>query len=155
MDDYIASYAQYISSYAKLVEFCKEHSLCHVISKKGKRNKPRYAAAIITGKGSQSALKSGTFNVTEEQLKKADIIHKELLEIRKKLNMPLTGDEIEYMALEWHVQRNFITVNDIKSLTYIPADVKEKKVYKRGDWAYVFCRLKDVIEKKNLLRNAA
>ena len=69
--------------------------------------------------------------------------------------MPLTGDEIEYMALEWHVQRNFITVNDIKSLTYIPTDVKEKKVYKRKDWAYVFSRLKDVIEKKNLLRNAA
>ena len=150
MDDYITSYAQYLPSYTGLVEFCQTHSLCHVTTNKGERNKPRYAAAIITGKGCQSALKAGTFSFTEEQLKAADTIHKELLEIRKKLNMPLTGDEIEYMATEWHVQRNFISIADIKSLTYIPTDVREKKVYNRKDWAFIFSRLKDVVAKKSL-----
>ena len=154
MDDYINSYAQDIPCYARLVEFCQTHSLCHVTTKKGERNKPRYAAAIITGKGCQSALKAGTFNFTDEQFKAADTIHKELLEIRKKLNMPLTGDEIEYMATEWHVQRNFISVADIKSLTYIPTDVREKKVYNRKDWAFVFSRLKDVVAKKSLGKTA-
>lgn len=154
MDDYINSYAQDIPSYAGLVEFCQTHSLCHVATNKGERNKPRYAAAIITGKGCQTALKAGTFNFTDEQFKAADTIHKELLEIRKKLNMPLTGDEIEYMATEWHVQRNFISIADIKSLTYIPTDVKEKKVYNKKDWAYIFARLRDVISKKNLNKAA-
>lgn len=154
MDDYINSYAQDIPCYARLVEFCQTHSLCHVTTNKGERNKPRYAAAIITGKGCQSALKAGTFSFTEEQFKAADTIHKELLEIRKKLNMPLTGDEIEYMATEWHVQRNFISIADIKSLTYIPTDVREKKVYNRKDWAFVFSRLKDVVAKKSLGKTA-
>lgn len=154
VDDYINSYAQGLPSYAKLIEFCKTHTLCHVTSNKGERNKPRYAAAIITGKGCQSALKSGTFTFTDEQLKEADTIHKELLEIRKKLNMPLTGDEIEYMASEWHVQRNFISAADIKTLTYIPTDVREKKVYNKKDWAYIFARLRDVISKKNLNKAA-
>lgn len=150
MDDYINSYAQYLPSFTKLVEFCKTHTLCHVTTNKGERNKPRYAAAIITGKGCQGALKAGTFTFTDEQLKEADTIHKELLEIRKKLNMPLTGDEIEYMAAEWHVQRNFISAADIKALAYIPTDVREKKVYNKKDWAYIFARLRDVISKKNL-----
>ena len=154
MDDYINSYAQDIPYYAGLVEFCQTHSLCHVTTSKGERNKPRYAAAIITGKGCQSTLKAGTFSFTEEQFKAADTIHKELLEIRKKLNMPLTGDEIEYMATEWHIQRNFISIADIKSLTYIPTDVREKKVYNRKDWAFVFSRLKDVIAKKSLGKTA-
>lgn len=154
MDDYINSYAQDIPCYAGLVEFCQTHSLCHVTTSKGERNKPRYAAAIITGKGCQSKLKAGTFSFTEEQFKAADTIHKELLEIRKKLNMPLTGDEIEYMATEWHIQRNFISIADIKSLTYIPMDVREKKVYNRKDWAFVFSRLKDVIAKKSLGKTA-
>ena len=154
MDDYINSYAQDIPCYSRLVEFCQTHSLCHVTTNKGERNKPRYAAAIITGKGCQSALKAGTFSFTEEQFKAADTIHKELIEIRKKLNMPLTGDEIEYMATEWHVQRNFISIADIKSLTYIPTDVREKKVYNRKDWAFVFSRLKDVVAKKSLGKTA-
>lgn len=154
MDDYINSYAQDIPCYARLVEFCQTHSLCHVTTNKGERNKPRYAAAIITGKGCQSALKAGTFSFTEEQFKAADTIHKELVEIRKKLNMPLSGDEIEYMATEWHVQRNFISIADIKSLTYIPTDVREKKVYNRKDWAFVFSRLKDVVAKKSLGKTA-
>lgn len=154
VDDYISSYAQDLPSYAKLIEFCKTHTLCHVTTKKGERNKPRYAAAIITGKGCQNALKAGTFTFTDEQLKEADTIHKELLEIRKRLNMPLTGDEIEYMAAEWHIQRNFISAADIKALTYIPTDIKEKKVYNRKDWAYIFARLRDVISKNNLKKAA-
>ena len=156
VEDYMNSYAQYIDSYSMLMEFCKSHSLCHEFSNTGREKlKYRYAAAMITGKGQQSALKAGTFSFTEEQYKNADTIHKELCDIRKKLGFPLIGTEIEYMAIEWYVQRNFTTAADILSLTYLPTSVREKKAVSRSDWRIVFSQLKDVIEKNKLKKNAA
>lgn len=150
LDDYMTSYAKYKTYYTQLRDFVQTHELCRVPTRKGDRLKYRYAAAMITGKGCQTALKAGTLTFTPEQLKLADTIHRELVEIRKKLGMPATGDEIEYMATEWYVQRNFISVADIKSLTYLPKSVTEKKIYNKADWREVFSILKDCVGKKQL-----
>lgn len=150
LDDYMESYAKYKDYYAKLREFVQTHELCRVQTSKGERLKYRYAAAMITGKGCQTVLKAGSLTFTPEQLKLADTIHRELVEIRKKLGMPATGDEIEYMATEWYVQRNFISVNDIKALAYLPKSITEKKIYNKKDWRDVFCILRDCVSKKRL-----
>ena len=156
VEDYMTSYAQYISYYEKLSEFCRTHTLCNEVTKTGKEKlKYRYAAAMITGKGQQTNLKAGTFSFTDEQFKTADTIHKELYDIRKKLNLPLKGDEIEFMAIEWHKQRNFISVSDIKALKYLPKSIREMTIANKGDWRVVFSQLKDIIQKEQLEINAA
>lgn len=155
LDDYMASYAQYLENYARLKLFCETHSLCNKPNKSEKAEKTskyRYGAAIITGKGQSSNLKAGVFSFTEEQLAEAETIHKEMVDIRKKLGLPIyaTGNEVEAMAIEWHTQRKFISASDIKALTYIPVDVRERQLSNKSDWNYVFCRLKDAIQKVQL-----
>lgn len=150
IDDYMKSYSQYKDSFFKLVGFCRSHSLCHSLSKAGKEKlKYRYAAAMITGKGQQTALKSGSLSFTDEQLKLGNTIHNELLDIRKRLNLPMTGDEIEYMATEWHTQRNYVSSNEIKSLKYLPASVREMKLSNRSDWRVMFSQLKDLVQRES------
>lgn len=155
LDDYMASYAQYLENYARLKQFCETHSLCNkpnTSAKAEKTNKYRYGAAIITGKGQTASLKAGVFSFTEEQLTEAETIHKEMVDIRKKLGLPVyaTGSEVEAMAIEWHTQRKFISASDIKALVYIPVDVRGRQLSNKSDWNYVFCRLKDAIQKVQL-----
>lgn len=155
LDDYMNCYAQYLENYAKLKQFCETHSLCKkedASSKAEKTNNYRYGAAIITGKGETSRLKASTFSFTDEQLAEADTIHKEMIEIRKKIGMPVfaTGNEVEAMAIEWHTQRKFISVANIKALNYVPTSIKERQIKNKSDWNFVFCKLKDAIQKKGI-----
>lgn len=149
MGDYMASYSQYMEPYARLISFCKSHTLCHQTTKTGKEKlKYRYAAAMITGNCQQTQLKAGSFCFTDEQLKLGHTIHNEVYAIRQKLGLPNTGDEIEYMTLEWYKQREYITVGDINSLRYLPKSITEKKIYNKSDWRVVFAELKDIIQKE-------
>lgn len=153
IDDYMNNYSQYLEYYQRLREFCEKHELCSIYTKQGeKTNKYRYAAAMITGKSQASNLKKGSFTFTDEQLKQADTIHKELCEIRKKLNLPMCGSDIESMAIEWYEQRNFFSLADFKSLYYFPTDVVDKLSHMRNrkDWEFVFNKFNKVINKKAL-----
>lgn len=159
LNDYINSYAQYNENYQRLKDFCETHMLCRREPKtaKGKvQYKYRYPAAMITGKGNQGTLASGAFSFTDEQFAEAHKVHEELVAIRKKLNLPMVGTDIENMACEWYVQRNFISVSEIKALTYIPKAIQDKKnIRNKKDWADVFRTLKDCIQKVNLKNSAA
>ena len=146
LNDYVESYAKYNENYKRLIDFCASHSLCQKMSPKGPQYKPRYAAAMITGKGGQAVLASGNFSFTEEQFEEADKIHGELMTIRQKLNLPLVGPDIEDMACEWHRNRNFITAKQIKNL-YIPAAIRNMmSIRTRKDWKFVFNTLRANIQ---------
>ena len=149
-EDYMTCYAQYIDYYKDLKEFCDTHCLCNEEKKNKKTYKYRYAAAMITGKGEQTALKAGTFKFSKDDLNVADKIHNELYAIRKKLGVPLIGNDIEPMAVEWHKQRKLISVADIKNLQYIPKSIRETKFKSKTDWSDAFAKLKDVIQKKSI-----
>lgn len=149
ISDYMDSYSQYLEPYSKLIAFCKSHTLCRKTTKNGKEKlNYRYAAAMITGAGQQKQLIGGTLTFTDEQLRLGNTIHNELFAIRKKLGLPYSGEEIESMAVEWHSQRQFMTVEDIISIRYIPKSVAEKKIMNKSDWRVVFAELKDIVQKK-------
>ncbi len=153
LNDFVESYSKYNENYRRLREFCDTHMLCNSISKSGKKKyKYRYPAAMITGKGGQDLLRGGTFSFTEEQLNTASKIHDELVDIRKKLRLPMTRPDIEDMAKEWHQQRNFITVSQIKAIPYnnLPKSLREKKINNKKDWREVFSVLKDYVQRQSL-----
>lgn len=153
LNDYVESYARENENYLKLKNFCEAHELCRKDpkTKNGKvQLKYRYPAAMITGKGSADVLASGAFSFTEEQYELADKIHDELVTIRKKLGLPMSGQDIEYMACVWHKQRAFISASTIKKM-YIPQSVKDmKNISKKKDWEFIFNTLMGTAMKKGL-----
>lgn len=153
LNDYLDAYAQDSIYYATLKDFCQKHSLCKKITKTGDTQlNYRYGAAIITGKGCEEALKQGLFSFTNDQLAIAHNIHEEMVSIRRKLGLE-SSSEVEYMAKEWHKQRQIINVNDILALKYLPVFVREKQIRNLKDWKEVFSILHNAIE-VNKLKNA-
>lgn len=155
LNDYLDAYAQDIEFYSKLKNFCQNHSLCKRISKGGTEQLMyRYGAAIITGKGCQDVLKQGTFAFTDDQMAVADNVHQEMADIRKKLNLRSSA-EVEFMAKEWHKQRQIMTAKDIVSLKHIPASVRERQIVTQRDWREVFSILHNIIEQNKLKKEVA
>lgn len=146
LDDYILSYAKSGDlNYMKLEDWCKKHSLS---SDEGKA-KFRYGAAIITGRRCASELKSGNFSFTEEELKRAEDVHAEMLEIVELFKLKGKGAWIESLACSW-----------ISVRTQHPFKIwfKEFKAKKRGflklpkdnsrDWDTIFGQAHLAIDKK-------
>ena len=102
LDDYIASYVKAgIVSYERLNEWCKTHPLAC----EGGKSKFRYGAAIIKGKRCQE-LKTGEFSFTEDEIKRADEVHAEMLEIVELFDLKGKGQWIESLATSWVAVRN-------------------------------------------------
>lgn len=102
LEDYITSYVKAGNvSYVKLDEWCKRHSLSN---DKGK-SKFRYGAAIITGKRCKDVLQYGVFSFTDAELRRADEVHAEMLEIVELFNLKGKGAWIESLAVTWNVAR--------------------------------------------------
>lgn len=148
-NDYLDAYAKDIEYYSKLKDFCLSHSLC--FNQHGNVTTPnyRYGAAIITGKCCHGWLKDGSFSFTPDQLAVAENIHEEMVQIRQKLGLKNTCD-IEPMAVEWHTQRQLMNINDIISLNYIPAGIRDRQIRNKRDWAEVFSILNVNVQKKRL-----
>lgn len=153
--DFLNAYAQDNKCYSGLVDFCEKHDLCKKITKDGVQLKFRYGAAIITGSACEKSLKNGTFSYTEDQFAVADIVHNEMVSIRKKLGLKNASNEIEYMAKVWHEKRKEMTANDIVSLTYIPCSVRNMQITTQKDWVMVFLLLNEQIKKDKSKSNAA
>ena len=146
LDDYIASYAKAgIESYVKLDEWCKSHPLSN---ERGK-SKFRYAAAMITGKRSSADLKNGTFTFTNDEFKRADEIHAELLEIVNLFDLNTKGAWIESLAISWMDVRNHHTFH-----TWMKELYNKKKQFLRlpkensKDWDNIFAQAHLAIDKK-------
>ena len=146
LDDYISSYAKAgVIAYVKLDEWCKTHPLA---SDNGK-SKFRYGAAIITGKRCASQLKSGEFVCTENDLKKGDEVHAEMLEIVEIFGLKGKGNWIESLATSWsdvRAQHDFRTwIKELKikkkSLLKLPKDNSK-------DWDAIFAQVHMAIDKK-------
>lgn len=145
LDDYIASYVKAgILSYAKLNDWCKTHPLAC----EGGKAKFRYGAAIIKGKRCLE-LKTGEFSLTEDELKRADEVHAEMLEIVELFNLKGKGAWIESLATSWIAVRN---QHDFRSW------MKELKAKKQRflklpkdnskDWDSIFGQAHLAIDKK-------
>lgn len=146
LDDYISSYAKAgVVAYVKLDEWCKSHPLA---SDNGK-SKFRYGAAIITGKRCASQLKSGEFSFTENDLKRADEIHAEMLEIVEIFGLKGKGNWVECLAISWsevRTQHDFRTwIKELKlkkgRLLKLPKDNSK-------DWDTIFAQVHLAIDKK-------
>lgn len=146
IDDYIASYAKAgITSYIKLDEWCKAHPLA---TENGK-SKFRYGASIITGRHCQGDLKKGDFSFTDEELKRADAVHAEMLEIVELFGLKGKGAWIEALAVSWM---------DVRSQHEFHSWMKELKNKKRRflklpkdntrDWDNIFAQVHLAIDKK-------
>jgi hypothetical protein len=102
VDDFIGSYARAgVDDYTRLDTWCKKHTLTCDKDK----SKFRYGAAIITGKRCQTTLISGDFTCTDEELKKAETVHAEMLEIVQLFGLKGKGSWIEALAVSWDKAR--------------------------------------------------
>ena len=140
LNDYLDAYAVDNENYSKLREFCKTHNLCLKKNKKGDTISIdyRYGGAIIAGKAVSGLLKEGTFEFTDDQLAVADIVHREMEQIRKKMGITTSSSDIEGMASAWHTYRQIMTVDDIVKMPVIPSKAKEIQVKNKKDWDVVF-----------------
>lgn len=147
IDDYISSYIKAnIVSYVKLDEWCKAHPLS---SEHGKA-KYRYGATMITGRRCASELKNGRFSFTEEELKRADEVHTELLEIVTLFGLKGRGMWIESLAKSWievRKQHDFqVWIRELQAkkqyLLKLPKD-------NSGDWDNIFAQVHLAIDKKS------
>lgn len=146
LDDYIASYAKAgVVAYVKLEEWCKAHPLA---SDNGKA-KFRYGAAIISGKRCSAQLKAGEFTCTDADLKKADEVHAEMLEIVEIFGLKGKGNWVESLATSWievRSQHEFRTwIKELKTkkarLLKLPKDNSK-------DWDAIFAQVHLAIDKK-------
>ncbi len=103
-NDFVNSYTSVNANYSKLTEWCLSHRLCH------NEGKPiyRYASAIIKGKSSGTKLKKGEFEITEEELNKAENNYNEVSSIIDKASLSTTGAYIESLAISWLTNKNWL-----------------------------------------------
>ena len=145
LDDYVDCEKCCNDNFRRLTEFAETHSLCHTENSKGeKKCKYRYAAAILTGRGSAAALKNRTIQISDEDIERGELVHEELIGIRKVL-AKLRGIEYnegtyfdtEGMAIQWMDYRNRLTVDDFKN-GYIPKNLLNIDARKQADWHNLF-----------------
>ena len=153
-DDYFDSYVKGENdSYAKLEEFCKNHSLTHDTKKDGKigKKKFRYAACMIKGKDCHNELKQGTFTCTDEEIEHGDKVHSEILDILETLELPTNVHWLGAMSLSWNRYRDMHSYSEWKEA------LETKKNHKRfirlkkenqTDWNIVFNELHSFIDLK-------
>ena len=117
LDDYVSSLSKKNVHYATLTNWCTNHSLCN---HKG-RLKYRYAAAMLTGKTGCSRLKNGSFIVTEANLRMAENVHAEIIEILDILNKKKKSSFLEALTISW------MEVRHLHSFTSWKREIKKKK----------------------------
>lgn len=147
LDNYISSYIEAgLVSYVKLDEWCKTHTLA---CENGK-TKIRYGAAIITGRRVSKELKTGSFTFTEDELKRAEVVHTEMCEILKMLDMKKRGMLIESLATSW------INVRDQHDFATWMKEFKSKKAFfqrlpkdNSKDWDAIFAQAHLSIDTKS------
>lgn len=147
LDDYIEAYIKLgIDSYVKLDEWSKSHLLTCECGK----SKIRYASAILAGKRCGNALKSGSFEFTDDDYKRANIVHDEMFNIAEILGMKSRGSWIESFAVSWNKVRNQHEINiwlkefKAKRATYSRMPTDNDK-----DWEKMFAQVHLNIDKKN------
>lgn len=138
LDDYIASYSKSNNEYQKLNEWCLSHSLCN----DGKKSKFRYGAAMLKGIACAPSLKDGSFFLTQEDMKRGETIHDELLEIVGILNKPTKGNYFEYMAVSWNQVREWHSFKDwLREIKLKKNNINKKPFSNKKDWDTIFADL--------------
>lgn len=151
LDDYVHRYMKMKNAnYINLFNFAIHHSLtCKNvvngdvdvtnITDRGvlKNVLWRVASALIKGENCQKDLRTGTFVVTEEELKNAEQIHAEALQIRKALNFEEKGQQVEQMFVAWSENRTTykfdLMLSELKNRRY-----KEMPKATLNNWRDIF-----------------
>ncbi len=148
LDDYINLYVKQGSEvYKRLGTWCKEHALAFDDGKP----KYRYGAAMITGKHCGAAMKNGEFYISDQELKKADEIHAELMNIIEILGLSENGAWIEPLAISWHQHRDMHTFKVWLSQMKVPTTknrlIKMPKSNVK-EWDSIFAQVHTAIDKR-------
>lgn len=146
LDDYIASYGKSNLAYKKLNEWCINHTLCV----EGQKSKFRYGAAMLKGIACSKSLKDGSFTLYNEDLERGELIHAELFEIVRALNLPTKGSFYEYLAVSWFQVREWHTFKEwLKELKIKKSVILKKSYSNKKDWDIIFSSLHRAIDIKN------
>lgn len=136
IDNFIESYIACNNLYyIRLKNWCLAHSL----TRDKDKAKYRYGAAMITGKGCGNDLKKELFTFTEEEFKRADDVHSEMVEIINTLGIDNYGPWIEQMAASWVSKRgryNFDAM--VKAMKKNKAYINNMPKQKIADWNAIF-----------------
>lgn len=148
IDDYIASYVKKgLESYVILDDWCRRHSL----ASDENRPKFRYGAAIITGKRCSTILKCAEFTASEEEMKRAEDVHAEMLEIIDLFQIRGKGAWIEALAVSWIACRE-----QFEFRTWLKELKAKRKTYSKlpkdnsADWNNIFGQATLAINKKGI-----
>lgn len=144
--DYVDSYKNGGSDdYVKLYEWCDMHCLCNENGKP----KLKYAVAIIKGVNDFNSIKYGGLALTDDELKKGETIHDEILEIIKILGLRMSGHYIMSLALSWNGVRELHEFSVwIKYMKHLKRKIAPLPSVTKAEWDNIFGFVHLQIEKK-------
>lgn len=151
-DDYVASYAKSGNEkYKKLTEWCKSHELACTKTKDEIKPKYIYGAAIITGNQCREELMKGEFSFTDEQLKRAESIHAEMVELKNAMNIQGSNSWVTTLAMSWH---DFRGMHDFKAFLKELKNKMRSSYYKKlpkqskKDFTTIFSQVHSTLDVK-------
>jgi len=135
--------------YLKLDEWARNHSLT---ANPKDPNKPKYRYAGIMMKGStlRNELPNGTFEVTDEELARADTIHGEVEKLIGLFSLPTGGQWFEQMLCSWFKFRELHKFSDWTN--YIRNHKKGLRKWPKatvGDWNAIFSMIHSQLDLKS------
>lgn len=146
--DYIHSYIKDGNdNYIKLDDWAKAHTLT-ANPKDPSKPKYRYAGIMMKGSTLRSDLPCGTFVVSDEELKKADEVHAEVVKLIELFGLPFTGQWLEGLLLSWYKNRGLNTFKDYTD--YIKKHPGLRKLPKAtlSDWDAIFAKVHSELDLK-------
>lgn len=121
MDDYVKmEIKDGNKNYILLQEFGENHELAN-----NKGNvKFGYSATFLNGRASYTQLRNGNLTVTAEQVKRAHILHNEIVRILDAFGLKHNGRHINAVTESWMRHRDSIDINDLVNLMTRKRDTK-------------------------------
>lgn len=149
--DYIHSHIKnHNQNYISLDDWARSHVLT---ANQADPTKPKYrrAAVLIKGSTLRYELPNGSFTVTDDELKKGDTIHNEIIKICQLMGLPLSGQWMEQMILSWFKNR---ALHPFKEWTsYIRTHTGGLRKYPKAtlsDWDALFAKIHSELDLKKM-----
>lgn len=136
-------------NYLKLDEWARNHTLTANL-KDPSKPKYRYAGIMMKGSTLRNELPNGTFEVTDEELAKADTIHGEVEKLITLFGLPIGGQWFEQMLCSWFKFRELHKFSEWTR--YIRDHRKGLRKYPKAtvaDWNAVFSMIHSQLDLKS------
>lgn len=132
--------------YIALSDFCETHDLT-----KGNPPKYNYGAAMIAGKNvGAKFLNDGCFTCTESDIKRANIVHDEIMQITSILGLNKRGRWIQSLAVSWSSIRDQHPMKAwVSAFKRLRRSLIEMPMATCADWNLILAKVHLHIDKKN------